>query len=76
MLLSSADVVVLNAMDCCPGTGRCDSKAIAGEKARRRLAAAGFVRFTEPHGTLQHWEAEDGTTLALLVGEVTHPLLS
>ncbi|GAA0314632.1 hypothetical protein [Kineococcus aurantiacus] len=75
VLLSAADVVVLNAMDCCPGTGRCSSKTIASEKARGRLVTAGFVRFAEPEGTLQHWRADDGTTLALLVGEVTRPAL-
>ena len=75
VLLSTADVVVLNSMGCCPGTGHCGSKVIASEKVRRRLAAAGFVRFQEPEGTLQHWEADDGTTLALLVGEVTRPFL-
>ncbi|NAZ76060.1 hypothetical protein GTQ99_11650 [Kineococcus sp. T13] len=75
VLLSTADVVVLNSMGCCPGTGHCGSKVIASNRARRRLAAAGFVRFQEPEGTLQHWEADDGTTLALLVGEVTRPCL-
>jgi hypothetical protein len=75
VLLNEAEVVVLNATDCCEGVGSCGSKRLADEKARRRLAAAGFVRFAEQAGTLQRWHADDGTVLALLVGTVDRPAL-
>jgi hypothetical protein len=75
VLLGEADVVVLNATDCCPGVGRCGSKRLADEKIRLRLATAGFVRFAERSGSLQRWHADDGTVLALLVGTVTRPAL-
>lgn len=75
VLLSAAEVVVLAPTDCCPGPCPFGTKTILDEEARRRLATAGFVRFREPEGSLQRWEADDGTVLALLVGEVTRPAL-
>ncbi len=72
-LLRSADVVIEARMDCCPGQPRCGSKRIVAEAGRRRLREAGFVRFHEPDGRLAIWDADDGTVLALLVGEVARP---
>ncbi len=75
LLLSEADVVVLNAMDCCDDNEHCGSKRLADKTTRDRLAAAGFVRFAENSGCLQRWHADDGTVMALLVGQVTRPPL-
>ena len=72
-LLRSAVVVVEARMDCCPGLSGCGSKRIVGDAGRQRLQEAGFVRFRDAEGHLEVWDAEDGTVLALLVGEVTRP---
>lgn len=74
-LLGEADGVVLNPMDCIPGNPHCGSKTLLGAPARRRLAEFDVVRFRDPEGHLQRWEAEDGTVLALLVGDVDRPAL-
>ena len=63
-LLRSAGVVVAARMDCCPGQPACGSKRLIGEVGRRRLHEAGFVRFREPEGHLEIWDADDGTVLA------------
>ena len=74
-LLGEADVVMLNPTDCCPGHPHCGSKTLVGTEARRRLTGFGVVRFRDREGHLQRWEAEDGTVLALLVGDVDRPPL-
>ena len=71
-LLRSAGVVEAR-MDCSPEIASCGSKRVVAEVGHRRLSEAGFVRFREPSGHLAVWDAEDGTVLALLVGEVTRP---
>ena len=74
-LLNEADVMVFNLLDCSPGSPRLGSKHVASEAQRRQIVEAGTVRFVEPEGCLQRWESNDGTVLALLVGEVRSPHL-
>ena len=75
-LLREATVVVNTLTDCCPGTDVCGSKRVLDQRSRTRLADAGFVRFRDEDGHLEVWRADDGATLALLVGEVSRPSLA
>lgn len=63
-------------MTCCPGEVDCSPKRPVPEAGLRRLQQAGYVRFRQPEGHLELWSAEDGTVLALLVGEVVRPTLA
>ncbi|GAB3272314.1 hypothetical protein GCM10027586_21170 [Kineococcus gypseus] len=74
-LLSEADVMVLNLLDCSPSSPHAGSKRRASPAEQRRILEAGLVRFAEPEGCLQRWQSQDGTVLALLIGEVRSPRL-
>jgi hypothetical protein len=74
ILLSRADVILINVPGCnC--NRHCGTVSAAPEKTRQRLVSAGFVRFADGDGELQRWQADDGTVLALLVGEIIRPVL-
>lgn len=72
-LLRSAAVVVEARMDCCPGEVVCGTQRIVAGTDLRVLREAGFVRFREAEGHVESWLSEDGTSLAMLVGQVTRP---
>lgn len=71
-LLDAADVMVFNLLDCSPNP-RVGSKRVATDAERRKIVTAGLVRFVDDEGGLQRWESEDGTVLALLIGELRSP---
>lgn len=74
VLLSKADVIMINVPGCnC--NRHCGTITVAPERTHRRLVSAGFVRFADEEGELQRWEADDGTVVALVVGEVTRPAM-
>ncbi|WP_432521021.1 hypothetical protein [Kineococcus sp. SYSU DK006] len=74
-LLTDADVMVFNLLDCTPNSPRLGSERLATDSEQHQIVWAGMVRFVEEDGCLQRWESEDGTVLALLVGELRSPRL-
>ncbi|MDP9432312.1 MAG: hypothetical protein M3P91_06290 [Actinomycetota bacterium] len=74
-LLRDADIVVVNGLDCCPGDPSCGSLTLLTDGQHQRLVGAGFVRFVERDGHVERWRGEDGSCLALLVGEIDRPPL-
>ena len=71
-LLNAADVMVFNLLDCSPDP-RVGSERVATDAERRTIVRAGLVRFVDNEGGLQRWESDDGTVLALLIGELRSP---
>ena len=59
-LLSEADVLVFNLLDCTPHSPRLGFKRLAGASEQRQIVEVGLVRFVEEEGCLQRWESEDG----------------